>query len=125
MFFYLSKIFAILFLPYPLALFALLAICFWLEKSRPRFCLRCVTLVLFLLSLSPVAYLLLTPLEMPWRLYNLKDARDLNDIPKADVIVVLSGMLQEVIEPGSPPEFNGNVDRILGAWQLLRHSKAP
>ncbi len=122
-FFYLSKIFPLLFFPYPLSLILFTIICIKMPAGSLRRWARLGLSCLLLLSFPPLANLLLLPLEKAY------PSQALPQVPKADVIIVLAGM----VRPEAPldnntfdqPEFTGSVDRILAAEKLLTLGKAP
>ena len=119
MFFYLSKIFALLFLPYPLFLILLLVLCLKLPSLALRLYLRIGFALLLLLSFLPFAHLLLFFLEFAYPKITLEKA------PQADAIVVLAAMIRTPNMEGEEPEFNAAVDRILAAEKLFSLKKAP
>lgn len=118
MFVFLSK-----FLPplaYPLGLAILLILASLLLRKRPR--LRTVgeilALILLLLSSNHwVAFALARSLE--WQFLPG------DDIPPAEVIVLLGGGTEPAHAPRISPELNGAGDRLLRAANLYHQGKAP
>lgn len=119
MFFYASKLFAMLLFPFPLFLLMSAGILFAGSKSRFRFIYGGVLLLVIVLSSNSGSGFLLELLEQrhPHRLPG--------DIPRADAIVVLGGMTNPLTGYNERPEFLSSADRILTGEELLRLKKAP
>ena len=118
MFFYLSKFFSLLFLPYPFFLILFFILSFRLPSMPLRLYLILSLSALLLLSLPPLSRLLLSPLESAYPRLALQE------VPKADALVVLAGMIHSPKMEGEELEFNGAVDRILTAEALFALNKA-
>lgn len=122
MFFYLSKIFAGLFFPYPL-FFVLCVIAAWrLPRSRFRLLFRVGLFALYCLSINPVSGLLIGILEEQYKPRAIQA-----DQRAADAIVVLAGMIDPLSSPegSNRPEFLGSADRIFAGEELWSAKAAP
>ncbi len=120
MFFYLSKIFAAFFFPYPL-FFAICLVAAWrLPRSRFRLLFRLGLFALYLVSINPVSGWLIGQLEEQY------PARTLADAGPADAIVVLGGMSDPLtgISIDDRPEFLGSADRIFAGEDLWRFGQS-
>jgi len=119
MFFYISKFFAMFLFPFPLFLIITGIACFRLKPGKFKKAFSALFVVFILLSSEPGSYLLFDTLEN-------KHAHLLPDqIKHADVIVVLSGMVNPLTGYNERPEFSSAVDRILAGEELLLLNKAP
>lgn len=118
MFFVLSKVLAMLLFPYSLFLLVAVCVAWRMPRSRLRLLFRLALFFLVALSINWGATLLVRPLE------NRFPAVPGSQIPRADAIVVLSGMINVAADRGRP-EFLSSVDRILYAEQLWHEGRAP
>ena len=118
MFFYLSKIFSIFFLPYTLFLLLLFWISIRLPASFLRIFLRIALVSILILSFWPFSNLLLSSLESQY------PSVPIRNIKNADVIVLLSGMIQLPSQNKDRPEFTSSVDRLLLAEYLWKKQPA-
>ncbi len=102
--------------PFPIFLF-LCAIAAWkLPRSRFRRVFRIALALFAIVSTHTFSNALIRRLE---------DAYSAPPLPiQADVIVVLSGMVNPLAGPGTRPEFLGSLDRILVGEELLRKGTA-
>jgi uncharacterized SAM-binding protein YcdF (DUF218 family) len=110
-------------LAYPLGLslfFSLLAgLLFWRSRRRPAgLCLLFSLLVLWVPSLPAVSDHLRASLERRY------PPVPIEDVPKADVIVVLGGAVEAVIPPRLGIDLGAAADRVLYAAQLYGAGKA-
>ena len=119
MFFILSKVFAMFLFPYPLFLVVSAFVAWRMPRSRLRAVFRAVLIVVWALSLHLVSSALMGGLE-GWH-----PAQSSADLPRADAVVVLAGMVNSKSHRGGRPEFVSSVDRILLGEELLRMNKAP
>ena len=119
MFFYLSKIFAGFFFPYPLFFLLAVFVAVRMQRSRLRLAFRLALFALYLLSINPISGWLIGQLEERYAY------RELHTLPQADAIVVLAGMLDPLTGVSDRPEFLGSADRIFAGEELLRKNKAP
>ncbi len=111
MFIFLSKFLPLLI--YPLGVIFLLIILALLTRNKPKWQAVCLGLALILLLLSSNRWVALSLTKsLEWR-YLPPD-----DIPQADVIVVLAGGTQAAQYPRQTPEINGAGDRLIYAAQL-------
>jgi uncharacterized SAM-binding protein YcdF (DUF218 family) len=117
MFFVVSKILVYLIYPLPVACLLLLGAC-WTWSRRPRLGRGLVISALTLLWLlsTPVADLLLLPLETVYPAV-VKPA-------PADAVVVLTGMVDAKAARGDQVEMGESADRILAGVELVRGSQA-
>jgi len=118
MFFILSKIFAALFLPVTLFFFFLL--CIFLRRLTGRTRRRCLVIwaIAWFCSTSFGSGLLMRPLE---NRYETPVAGKMN---KADVVVVLGGLIDANTHRGGRPEFRDAADRLTAALELYFTGKA-
>lgn len=126
MFFYLSKIFAGFFFPYPLFLILCAFAALRLPPSRFRMLFRVGLFALYLVSINPVSGFLIGSLEEQY------PARAVESLAPpateaADAIVVLAGMIDPLSAPpgADRPELLGSADRIFAGEDLLRAKAAP
>ncbi|MFO1471820.1 MAG: YdcF family protein [Turneriella sp.] len=118
MFFILSKIFAALFLPVTLFfLFLLFVFARRLSGRLRRVCLA-VWLVAWFFSTSFGSALLMRPLESRYATVAA------HDLAKADVVVVLGGMIDANSLRGGRPEFGSAVDRLTASLEIIIRKKA-
>jgi len=118
MFFILSKLFVIFIFPLSIACLLLIG-AWWAWRRSPRWGRRLVVAALVLLwlpSTSPVADLLLLPLETR---YPVPD-----DPPHAEVVVVLTGIVDMKAMRGDRVEMGMAADRILAGVDLIRQGRA-
>lgn len=117
-FFILSKIFAALFLPVTLFfLFLLFVFARRLSGRLRRVCLA-VWLVAWFFSTSFGSALLMRPLESRYATVAA------HDLAKADVVVVLGGMIDANSLRGGRPEFGSAVDRLTASLEIIIRKKA-
>lgn len=118
MFFFLSKIFAALFLPVTL-FFLFLLFVFWrrLEGRTRQRCLI-VWAIAWFCSTSFGSGLIMRPLE------NRYEAPVAEKMNKVDVVVVLGGMIDANTLRGGRPEFHDAVDRLTAALELVLKRRA-
>lgn len=118
MFFILSKIFAALFLP--VTLFFLFLLYIFARRLTGR--LRRVSLVVWAIawfcSTSFGSAFLMRPLE------NRFPAIAVQDLGKADAVVMLGGMIDANSLRGGRPEFGGAVDRLTASLEIVFRKKA-
>ena len=120
MFFYLSKIFAGFFFPYPLFVLLSLIAAWRLKRSKFRALFRVAVVAVFLLSLNSVSGWLIGGLEEQ---YAYRATEEL--AADSDAIIVLAGMIDPLTGIDDRPEFLGSADRIFAGEELLRARKAP
>ena len=123
MFFYLSKLFTLLFSLYPGAYFVLLFLAWRLTKDTPRRKTRRLFLAGFLLF-----GVLSTDLCADWILGSLENdypLPELAELNRADGIIVLGGMMDPVAQRGTVPEFTDGANRLFAGLLLLNAEKAP
>ncbi|MCB1309914.1 MAG: YdcF family protein [Leptospiraceae bacterium] len=119
MFFYLSKIFAALFFPYPLFMILMGIALFRLPRSRFKWTVVGAYAIILLFSTNFVSGQLIGLLEDE---YPQPTPIELED---ADAVIVLGGMVNPLTGRGDWPEFIGPVDRILLGESLLHRGIAP
>jgi uncharacterized SAM-binding protein YcdF (DUF218 family) len=117
MFFILSKIFVYLIYPLPVVCLLLLGAC-WTWSKRPRLGRGLVITALALLWLlsTPVADLLLLPLETSYPVVERPD--------HADAVVVLTGMVDSKAARGDQVELGQAADRIVAGVELMHRGQA-
>jgi len=113
MFFYLSKIFSLLFFPLPLFVFTLL-IYFIINKNKKYII---ITIIFFLISTEFVASRMIQILEDQFPKIELEKAEDV------DAVIVLGGLSNPLRMVTNFPEFTDGVDRILVAEKLYQLNK--
>ncbi len=118
MFFYISKIFTILFFPFPLFVFLSIIAAWKLKKSAYRYVFIAATALIYLLSSNFISGALMRHLESAY------PEKIPAEVENADAIVVLSGMINPLTGKRNP-EFMSGVDRILAGVKLFRARKAP
>ncbi|MCB1169091.1 MAG: YdcF family protein [Leptospiraceae bacterium] len=123
MFFYLSKFFTLFLSLYPAAYFLLLILGWRASKGSRRKKTRRLFLAGFLifgvLSTDACADLILGSLEDQYA------QRAPADLPPADGIVVLGGMMDPAAQRGSVPEFTDGANRLFKGLELIRAGLAP
>lgn len=118
MFIFLSKFAPLLIYPLGLACLLLLVTLLFHKKSRLSFWLVTASfLILFLASNKYVAYSFARTLE--WK--NLPQ----QELPNADVIIVLGGATEPQTAPRPTVELNGAADRLFYGAELYHEDKAP
>ncbi len=121
MFFYISKILQPLLWPFNLALIALIAcaVCFYFRRIREARLFSAIALgILFISSLPFVAFFLFGSLESRY------PSLDVNQVQKADAIVVLGGTIFTKQPPRLVAEEAGG-SRLVPAARLYRAGVAP
>jgi uncharacterized SAM-binding protein YcdF (DUF218 family) len=117
MFFLLSKIFVYLIYPLPVACLLLLgACCAWSRRPRLGRGLAISALALLWLLSTPVADLLLLPLEASYPAVETP--------VRADAVVVLTGMVDAKAARGDQVEMGEAADRILAGVELALRNQA-
>lgn len=120
MFFYFSKILSGLLFPYSLFFLASLYLFKRIQNIKLKRKLYFLLLCLYLISFYPVSGMLMGLLESRY------PDRASIDFPNADAIILAGGMINPFIfNKDLNPEFNGSVDRLIKAQELLRIQKAP
>jgi len=117
-FFVLSKIFAALFLPVTLFFLFLLYVFLRRLSGRTRRVCLAVWALAWFCSTSFGSAFLMRPLE------NRFPAIAVQDLAKADVVVMLGGMIDANSRRGSRPEFGSAVDRLSASLEIIFHKKA-
>jgi uncharacterized SAM-binding protein YcdF (DUF218 family) len=82
---------------------------------------------LVLASDLAVLWLAATPIFADWLTFRLESQyppRRIEDLPAADVVVLLGGVLGQPLPPRMTSDLGDPADRILHAWRLLRADKA-
>lgn len=122
MFFYLSKLFTLLFSLYPAAYFLLLILGWRATKGTERKKTRRLFLAGFLLF-----GFLSTDVCADWILGSLEDQYSITvtEHQNADGIIVLGGMMDPVAQRGDVPEFTDGANRLFAGLAILRAGKAP
>lgn len=119
MFFYLSKILTIFLFPLPLCILVGLTLSFWLGKNfRQKGILSLPFWVLWLFSSFAFSQLLIVPLEDRY------PYPDPQQIQKADAIVVLGGMVNNLTRIPDHVELNGSADRLTETLALYHQGYA-
>ena len=118
MFFYLSKIFTWFFFPYNLFLLLCAAALFFMRKSWFKRIYAAALIGILFLSSGQLSSGLLGFLE------NRYPYRALEDVPPAEAVVVLSGMINSLAGRSDRPEFLSSADRILVGEEILRSKRA-
>jgi len=113
MFFYLSKIFSLIFFPLPL--FILTILIYFIIKKNKNFII--ITLLFYLISTEFIASRLIQILEDRFPKIELKKVEDV------DAVIVLGGLSNPLRMVSSLPEFTDGVDRILIAEKLYQLKK--
>lgn len=114
MFFYLSKIFSILFFPFPLV-FLIIFIYLIYKKNK---LLLTIWILFGIFSSHYFSSFLLQKLEDQFPNKNLKN------LEKVDAIIVLGGLSNPLRMVSDWPEFTDGVDRILIALEIYSQKKA-
>ena len=117
MFFYLSKLVSMFLFPLPLFFIVSSIAIYKLPKGRSRRLVALALLSLALLSSKFVSDELMLVLE------DQHPYRTQETIPRADVAVVLAGMVNSLTGKKDRPEFISSADRILLAADLLRQGR--
>ena len=117
MFFVFSKILTFLFFPLPFFIFFGL-IYIIILKGKNKKILVLPLLMLWLFSSMPISQFLIRSLEMKFPPVSPDSA------PKADVIVVLGGMINNTSYYDSRTELNGSIERLTDAIALYKRDKA-
>lgn len=117
MFFVVSKILVYLIYPLPVACLLLLGAC-WAWSRRPRLGrgLAISGLAILWLLSTPVADLLLLPLEASYPV--------VEEPTRADAVVVLTGMVDAKAARGDQVKMGESADRILVGVELVRRNQA-
>lgn len=118
MFFILSKIFAALFLPVTLFFLFLLFIFVRRLSGRTRRVCLAVWVLAWFCSTSFGSAFLMRPLE------NRYPAIAVQDLAKAEVVVMLGGMIDANSLRGGRPEFGSAVDRLSASLEIIFRKKA-
>lgn len=115
MFFYLSKVFSLLFFPYPL--FLLILLVYFIIKKNKAFIFL---IILFcLISTEFIASKLTQILEDQFPVISLEQAESV------DAVIVLSGLSNPLSQVSNFPEFSNSVERILIGEKLYLLKKTP
>ncbi|WCL49153.1 YdcF family protein [Leptospira sp. GIMC2001] len=119
MFFVFSKLLTIFLFPLPLAI--LFGIFLGIRYGRGRFRLILIMpwLVLWAFSTYPVTEALIQPLE------DFVPPRQIQEIEKADAIVVLGGMINNLTRIPNTVELTTAADRLTEGYFLYKNKKAP
>ena len=119
MFFYLAKIIPMFFYPLPFFIIISWLAVFRLKKSRFRALYTLLLAGLTLISTGAVANFFLLSLEERY------PTRSIGKLPRADAVIVLSGMVHPLTGRKERPEFTSAADRILLGEEMLKERRAP
>jgi uncharacterized SAM-binding protein YcdF (DUF218 family) len=75
--------------------------------------------ILWIASTAVIANWLTAGLESPYRPVPVKD------MPHADAVIILGGVLRQPLPPRIEPDLSEPVDRIIEAWRPFREKKEP
>jgi uncharacterized SAM-binding protein YcdF (DUF218 family) len=118
MFFVLSKIFAALFLPVTLFFLFLGHIFFWKLKGRARILCLVVWVFGWFFSTSFGSGIFMRALESRYPVLAVEN------LQRADAVVMLGGMIDANTLRGGRPEFHDAVDRLSASLEILYQKKA-
>lgn len=117
LFFILSKVLTIFLFPLPVFLLFSLILFFGIKPGKSKFSFFLLWLFLYLASSSFIANSLLDGLEKEYPPVTIAT------IPKADVAIVLGGMIQTISSPIGRTELTDSADRLTDAVRLYKAGK--
>ncbi|AAN50544.2 YdcF family protein [Leptospira interrogans] len=117
--FSISKLATLILFPLPLVLLILLFMGAKLKKWKEKFSVWLPVLFLWILSTSTVSQKLIQSLEMYYPPVSLEQ------LPKADVILVLGGMVSTLSIHDEPVDLFNSAERLTETVRLYRAKKAP
>lgn len=117
LFFIFSKVLTIFLYPLPVFFLFCIYLLFRIKQWKTKFLFFLICLFLYLSSSSYVANALVTGLEKDYPPVSLEE------VPNAEVAIVLGGMIQTISSVKARPELSDSADRITDAIRLYRAGK--
>ncbi|TGL22402.1 YdcF family protein [Leptospira yanagawae] len=117
LFFILSKVLTIFLYPLPVFFLLCFFLLFRIKSGKTKFLFFLLFFFLYLSSSSFVANALVSGLEKDFPPISIEEA------PKADVAIVLGGMIQTISSVKARPELTDSADRITDAIRLYHAGK--
>ncbi|MBE8365099.1 YdcF family protein [Leptospira borgpetersenii] len=117
--FSISKLATLVLFPLPLVLLLLLFAGAKLKKWKEKFSVWAPVLILWLLSTSNISQKLIQSLEIYY------PPLPLEQVPQADVILVLGGMVSTLSIHNEPVDLSNSAERLTETVRLYRAKKAP
>ncbi|MBM9579034.1 YdcF family protein [Leptospira sp. 201903070] len=114
-----SKLATLFLFPLPLVLLVLLFAGFKLKRWKEKLSVLIPVLFLWILSTSTVSQKLIQSLEIYYPPVSI------TEVPKADVILVLGGMVSTLSRHDEPVELNNTAERLTETIRLYQAKKAP
>lgn len=118
MFFILSKVLLVFIFPLPLFILLQTLAALFSRRIQSRHLLALPALLLWIFSTVPVSQSLIRGLEDSY------PPVPVEQVKKADYIIVLGGMVQNNTRYPERPELNGAADRLFAAAELWKNDKA-